>query len=193
MIRILLLALVLLAGCSLSKDGAGPDPDGESIEVFSDPVADMSDSKTRRAMVDDEPRKLSIAPDPLAAAPPKRSSAGGQPKHYIFAYGGGGNHPETGQPWCLAYLYDKPKLTGWANARGITVSEANAPNARYAVLQFVDFFRDKPRRDLQFNPPDPAMYPTYLIVTASGQEKWHHVGPLDMSEFDFVWQLLEAE
>lgn len=195
----LVVLAVLLVGC-IGDGGGKSDPvpdDGIEIITESDPLATFENSKTRKAIRGEtsDPGAVGpvLAPDPLAAAPPPLSKQRSQPEHYIFAYGGAGVDPRTGRAWCPGYLFDKPKLTGWANERGITVSEANAPNARYAVLQFVDILRDKPQRNLQFDPPNPPLYPTYLVVDRRGGEVWRHVGPLDMGEFDYVWRLIESD
>lgn len=199
MVRFLpVLLAVVLAGCLDPDRGAvDPSPDDDGIEIITgDPLAHFENSKTRRAMDGekiDGPAGPVLAPDPLAAAPPPMAKQRSQPEHYIFAYGGLGIDQRTGRPWCPGFVIDKPKLTGWANERGITVSEANSPNARYAVLQFVDIVRDKPQRNLQFDPPNPPLFPTYLIVDRRGGEVWRHVGPLDMGEFNSVWRLVEAD
>jgi len=193
--------LALVSGC-LGDNGEKPEPkpdDGIEIIVAEaetpDPAAEMRDSKTRRVIDGEDLGGAGpvIAPDPLAAAPPKISRGPKQPEHYLFCYGGDGIDRQTGRPWCPAYVLDKPKILGWANKNGLTCSEANAANARYAVVQFIDWNRDKPARNLQFSPPDPPLFPTYVIVNQQGEECWHRVGSLPPDELEFIWQLIESD
>jgi hypothetical protein len=190
--------VAVVSGCTLDRPGNDTliGPDGIEVITEADPLADLSETKTRKAISEEISNPDSgpaVAPNPLEAAPPPMAGGPRQPSHYIFAYGGEGIDKQTGRPWCPAYVLDKPKLTGWANENGITVSEANSVNSRYAVLQFIDIVRDKPRRNLQFNPPDPALYPTYLVVSGDGREIWRHVGPVDLGEFADAWRLIEAD
>lgn len=186
--------LALACGCLGKENNPTPKPDDGIEVIVADPVAEMSDSKTRKAINGEaDATGPVIAPDPLAAAPPKISRGPKQPEHYLFCYGGTGIDQRTGKPWCPAYVLDKPKIIGWANGNGLPYSEANAANARYAVIQFIDIVRDRPERNLQYDPPNPPLFPTYVVVNRRGEECWHHVGPLVMDEFDFIWQLIESD
>lgn len=130
-------------------------------------------------------RQLGIVPpDPLAAEPTgkKKAKAGRQPEFWLFCYGG---------EWCQACRYDKPLVQAWANRNGLTTSEANVPDSRLSQVQFVDVTRDNVTRDLAYDKPRPAMYPTYLIVDADGRTVWKRAASrIDIEELDLVWGLL---
>lgn len=125
-----------------------------------------------------------VPPDPLAAEPTskKKAKAGRQPEFWLFCYGG---------EWCEACRYDKPQVQAWANRNGLTTSEANVPDSRLSQVQFVDVTRDKVTRDLAYDKPRPAMYPTYLIVDADGRTVWKRAASrIDIEELDLIWGLL---
>lgn len=119
-------------------------------------------------------------PNPLAAAPPPKAKYG-RPNYWLFCYGGN---------WCPACRYDRPKLQAWANKHGLPLSEYNIQDSLMATVVLIDITRDRVQRDLQYDKPNPALFPTYVLVDAEGSELWHHVGPIDISTLDFLWDVL---
>ncbi len=119
-------------------------------------------------------------PNPLAAAPPPKAKYG-QPNYWLFCYGGN---------WCPACRYDRPKLQAWANKHGLPLSEYNVKDSLLATVVLIDITRDRMQRNLQYDKPNPALFPTYVLVDADGSELWHHVGPIDITTLDFLWDVL---
>lgn len=200
--------MVMLAGCSFDTPGPGPAPDTDwndaaveqiipvdeqteptPIEPVPDEPPQQEEPATEEPAAaeaeEDQQRELGVVPpDPLAAEPDgkKKAKAGRQPEFWLFCYGG---------EWCEACRYDKPQVQAWANRNGLTTSEANVPDSRLSQVQFVDVTRDKVTRDLAYDKPRPAMYPTYLIVDADGRTVWKRAASrIDIEELDLIWGLL---
>lgn len=219
MIRLLILGLtLLLAGCLLDFEGTQLQPETDWIDASAstdntEPESDapsdngeawLENQPESEQLHEDDPQNKEVldntpetsepapsdpvpsesisypSPNPLSAAPPSKAKYG-QPNYWLFCYGGN---------WCPACRYDRPKLQAWANKHGLPLSEYNVKDSLLATVVLIDITRDRVQRDLQYDKPNPALFPTYVLVDANGSELWHHVGPIDITTLDFLWDVL---
>lgn len=84
--------------------------------------------------------------------------------------------------WCRYCRSDKPLWTRWATDKGLKINPNSTPDGNYQV-HVVD--TDKVRSTRRIN-----SLPTYLILSAAGDELWRHEGAIDIAELDRQWKAM---